>query len=209
MLNEVKSARVRQIPQFHFYVEPKTKWDKGTNTQQQQKQKQTHRYREQSGGCQRGGVGGWAKQVKGVRGTNFRVTISVSHRDGQVQHREYRGESWETERCHVRVLPQNHFFSPRIRYWERGSIVFPWLGFQSPQCCLTLVYLSSFGTNSVRQGQVCHVSFCFHPAILMLLYICRVKWSPSKIPFMTANGIFLTERGGGSPLPSQAYRLNP
>jgi len=39
----------------------------------QTKQNQSHRYKEQTGGCQVGGVGGWAKQVKGTKGRNFEL----------------------------------------------------------------------------------------------------------------------------------------
>lgn len=40
----------------------------------QSKQKQTHRYREQTDGCQTGGgSGGWMKKVKGLRSTNWQL----------------------------------------------------------------------------------------------------------------------------------------
>ena len=47
---------------------------------EQTKQKHTHRYREQTDGCQRGGgLEGWMKKVKGLRSTNW--LLENSHRD--------------------------------------------------------------------------------------------------------------------------------
>ena len=41
-------------------------WNVKNNINKQTKQKQTHRYREQTDGCQRrGGLGHWVKKVKG------------------------------------------------------------------------------------------------------------------------------------------------
>ena len=48
MLSEMGHRKTITI-WFHLYVESKNKWTK---------QKQAHRYREQTGGCQKGGCGG-------------------------------------------------------------------------------------------------------------------------------------------------------
>ena len=42
-------------------------WNLKKNINEQTKQKQTHRYREQTDGCQRGGVWeDWVRKVKGI-----------------------------------------------------------------------------------------------------------------------------------------------
>ena len=40
-------------------------WNLKNKTNEQTEQKPAHRYREQTGGCQRGG--GWVKQAKGIK----------------------------------------------------------------------------------------------------------------------------------------------
>ena len=54
MLSEISQRKPNTV-WLHLYVESK-KQNKWTNIT---KQKLTHRYREQTGGCQRGGVEGW------------------------------------------------------------------------------------------------------------------------------------------------------
>ena len=72
-----KSDRERPIPWLsHLYVESKTKQNK---TNEHTKQKQTHGFREQIGGCQRGG--GWGigwNRWRRFRGTNFQFKTNKS-----------------------------------------------------------------------------------------------------------------------------------
>ena len=61
-----KSVRERQILYDFTYIQNlKNRINEPT------KLKQTQRYRERTGGCQKGGgLGHWAKKVKGLRSTN-------------------------------------------------------------------------------------------------------------------------------------------
>ena len=63
-----KADRKRNTVWFHLYVESK-KQNKWTN---KTKQERTHRYREQTGGCQKGeGSGDRLNRVRGLRVINF------------------------------------------------------------------------------------------------------------------------------------------
>ena len=70
MLSEMGHRKTITI-WFHLYVESKNKWTK---------QKQAHRYREQTGGCQKGGCGGggWQNKWGELRGTDFSYKIDKS-----------------------------------------------------------------------------------------------------------------------------------
>ena len=53
-------------------------WNPENNINEQTKQKQTHRYREQTDGCQRGGgMWNWVKKVKGLRSTGWLLQNSL------------------------------------------------------------------------------------------------------------------------------------
>ena len=66
-----KSDRERQIPYDFTYMWNIKNQNKWTNIT---KQKQTHRYREQTGGCQRGGgVGGRMKYVREIK--RYRIPV--------------------------------------------------------------------------------------------------------------------------------------
>ena len=72
---ENKSERERQIPHDFTYM-----WNLKNNMKDQTKQKQTHRYREQTDGCQlEEGFRGWVRKVKGVRNTNWQLENSHGH----------------------------------------------------------------------------------------------------------------------------------
>ena len=74
MLNQIS-----QTQKDKYHMIPLIVGSKQQN--KQTKQKQSYRYRKQTDGCQRGGVGGWAKKVKGLRSTNWQ--LQTSHGDGK------------------------------------------------------------------------------------------------------------------------------
>ena len=74
-----KSHRERKTP-----YDPTHRWNLKKNTKTKTKemnkqtngggeQKQTHKYRDQTGGCQRGGGGDRWNRWRGLRGTNFKL----------------------------------------------------------------------------------------------------------------------------------------
>lgn len=72
-----KSARQRRIPYNFTYMQNRKSKVKQTN----RKQKRAHKYREQTGGGPRVGVGGWAEWGKGSGRYNLLVMERIGHRN--------------------------------------------------------------------------------------------------------------------------------
>ena len=69
MLSEIKSDRETQIPSNFTYM-----WNRKNKRNEHTKQKQTHRYREQTEGCQVGGIGEMGEKGKGIQKYKLVVT---------------------------------------------------------------------------------------------------------------------------------------
>ena len=82
MLSEIKSDRETQIPSNFTYM-----WNRKNKRNEHTKQKQTHRCREQTDGCQRGGR--WWLSEKGEGIKNYKLAVTKYSQACKVRHREY------------------------------------------------------------------------------------------------------------------------